>query len=108
LNQRQEPELKKSYIQIRLHDGRSCLAIRYEIARTIDDVLSRRVRLLFLDARAAISLPKKSDKFKPTNLDAMKTKEKIANPVLKTGKRIFNRISNRIITTTSFTQEKPK
>lgn len=30
-------------------------AIRYEMARTIDDVLSRRVRLLFLDARAAIS-----------------------------------------------------
>jgi glycerol-3-phosphate dehydrogenase len=25
-------------------------AIRYEMARTIDDVLARRVRLLFLDA----------------------------------------------------------
>jgi glycerol-3-phosphate dehydrogenase len=29
-------------------------AIRYEMARTIDDVLARRVRLLFLDARAAV------------------------------------------------------
>ena len=31
-------------------------AIRYEMARTIDDVLSTRVRLLFLDARAAIAV----------------------------------------------------
>jgi glycerol-3-phosphate dehydrogenase len=30
-------------------------AIRYEMARTIDDVLARRVRLLFLDARAAVA-----------------------------------------------------
>ena len=30
-------------------------AIRHEMATTIDDVLSRRVRLLFLDARAAIT-----------------------------------------------------
>ena len=29
-------------------------AIRYEMARTVEDVLARRVRLLFLDARAAI------------------------------------------------------
>lgn len=29
-------------------------AIRYEMARTIEDVLARRLRLLFLDARAAI------------------------------------------------------
>jgi glycerol-3-phosphate dehydrogenase len=29
-------------------------AIRYEMAETVDDVLARRVRLLFLDARAAI------------------------------------------------------
>lgn len=33
--------------------------IRYEMARTIDDVLSRRVRLLFLDARAAIAVSEK-------------------------------------------------
>jgi glycerol-3-phosphate dehydrogenase len=30
-------------------------AIRYEMATTVEDVLARRVRLLFLDARAAIS-----------------------------------------------------
>lgn len=34
-------------------------AVRYEMARTIDDVLSRRVRLLFLDARAAVSVSEK-------------------------------------------------
>jgi glycerol-3-phosphate dehydrogenase len=34
-------------------------AIRYEMARTVDDVLSRRVRLLFLDARAAIAVSEK-------------------------------------------------
>ena len=34
-------------------------AIRYEMARTIDDVLARRVRLLFLDARAAIASSEK-------------------------------------------------
>lgn len=33
--------------------------IRYEMARTIDDVLSRRVRLLFLDALAAIAVSEK-------------------------------------------------
>ncbi|WP_026728127.1 glycerol-3-phosphate dehydrogenase/oxidase [Flavobacterium denitrificans] len=35
-------------------------AIRYEMARTIDDVLARRVRLLFLDARAAIEVSEKT------------------------------------------------
>ena len=34
-------------------------AIRYEMARTIDDILSRRVRLLFLDARAAVAVADK-------------------------------------------------
>ena len=34
-------------------------AIRYEMARTIDDVLARRVRLLFLDARAAVQSSEK-------------------------------------------------
>ena len=34
-------------------------AIRYELARTVEDVLARRIRLLFLDAQAAIdSAPK--------------------------------------------------
>lgn len=31
-------------------------AVRYEMARTLDDVLSRRMRLTFLDARAALSV----------------------------------------------------
>jgi len=30
------------------------LAVRYEMARTIEDVLARRIRILFLDAKAAI------------------------------------------------------
>lgn len=34
-------------------------AIRYEMARTIDDILARRVRLLFLDAKAAIQSSEK-------------------------------------------------
>lgn len=34
--------------------GEVAWAIRYEMARTIEDVLARRVRLLFLDARAAL------------------------------------------------------
>ena len=34
-------------------------AIRYEMASTIDDILARRVRLLFLDARAAIQSSEK-------------------------------------------------
>ncbi|PAM96621.1 FAD-dependent oxidoreductase [Flavobacterium sp. IR1] len=34
-------------------------AVRHEMARTIDDVLARRVRLLFLDARAAIQSSEK-------------------------------------------------
>jgi len=35
-------------------------AIRYEMARTVDDILARRVRLLFLDARAAIESSEKT------------------------------------------------
>ncbi|MDP5081610.1 MAG: FAD-dependent oxidoreductase, partial [Winogradskyella sp.] len=31
-------------------------AVRYEMARTIEDVLARRVRILFLDAKAAIEI----------------------------------------------------
>ena len=32
------------------------MAVRNEMARTIDDVLARRVRVLFLDAKAAIEI----------------------------------------------------
>ena len=35
-------------------------AVRYEMARTVDDVLARRIRLLFLDARAAIQSAEKT------------------------------------------------
>ncbi|OOV18881.1 glycerol-3-phosphate dehydrogenase/oxidase [Flavobacterium sp. LM4] len=35
-------------------------AIRYEMARTVDDILARRVRLLFLDARAAVESSEKT------------------------------------------------
>jgi glycerol-3-phosphate dehydrogenase len=58
--QNQEPRLKQ-----KLHPNYDYTmaevvwAIRYEMARTIDDVLSRRVRLLFLDARAAIAVSEK-------------------------------------------------
>jgi glycerol-3-phosphate dehydrogenase len=31
-------------------------AVRYEMAQTVEDVLARRVRALFLDARAAIDM----------------------------------------------------
>ncbi|KFF15434.1 glycerol-3-phosphate dehydrogenase/oxidase [Flavobacterium hydatis] len=54
--QNQEPELKE-----KLHPNYDytmaevAWAIRHEMARTIDDVLARRVRLLFLDAHAAIA-----------------------------------------------------
>jgi glycerol-3-phosphate dehydrogenase len=44
-------------------------AIRYEMARTIDDVLARRVRLLFLDARAAIASCEKVARLLAKELD---------------------------------------
>jgi glycerol-3-phosphate dehydrogenase len=43
-------------------------AIRYEMARTIDDVC-RRVRLLFLDARAAIASCEKVARLLAKELD---------------------------------------
>ena len=59
--QNSEPELKE-----KLHPDHEftmaevALAIRYEMARTVDDILARRVRLLFLDARAAIESSEKT------------------------------------------------
>ncbi|MFC0778366.1 FAD-dependent oxidoreductase [Flavobacterium sp. HJSW_4] len=59
--QESEPELKE-----KLHPDHEFTmaevvwAIRYEMARTIDDILARRVRLLFLDARAAIEVSEKT------------------------------------------------
>lgn len=58
--QKNEPELNE-----KLHPdydytlAEVAWAIRYEMARTIEDVLARRVRLLFLDARAAIASSEK-------------------------------------------------
>lgn len=58
--QENEPELKE-----KLHPNHEFTmaevvwAIRYEMARTVDDILARRVRLLFLDARAAIESSEK-------------------------------------------------
>ncbi|MFH6934726.1 FAD-dependent oxidoreductase [Flavobacterium sp. FlaQc-30] len=58
--QKNEPELKE-----KLHPDHEFTmaevvwAIRYEMARTVDDILARRVRLLFLDARAAIESSEK-------------------------------------------------
>jgi glycerol-3-phosphate dehydrogenase len=58
--QQDEPELKE-----KLHPDHEFTmaevvwAIRYEMARTVDDILARRVRLLFLDARAAIASSEK-------------------------------------------------
>jgi glycerol-3-phosphate dehydrogenase len=36
--------------------GEVLWAVRYEMARTVEDVLARRVRALFLDARASIDM----------------------------------------------------
>jgi glycerol-3-phosphate dehydrogenase len=53
--QENEPELKeKLHPNYNYTMAEVAWAIRYEMARTIEDVLARRVRLLFLDARAAI------------------------------------------------------
>ncbi|WP_338407481.1 glycerol-3-phosphate dehydrogenase/oxidase, partial [uncultured Flavobacterium sp.] len=53
--QENEPELKeKLHPNYNYTMSEVAWAIRYEMARTIEDVLARRVRLLFLDALAAI------------------------------------------------------
>lgn len=53
--QKSEPELKeKLHPNYEYTMAEVAWAIRCEMARTIEDVLARRVRLLFLDARAAI------------------------------------------------------
>jgi glycerol-3-phosphate dehydrogenase len=58
--QQNEPELKEKIHPD--HDftmAEAVWAIRHEMARTVDDILARRVRLLFLDARAAIQSSEK-------------------------------------------------
>jgi glycerol-3-phosphate dehydrogenase len=56
-------------------------AIRYEMARTIDDVLSRRVRSLVLDARAAIAVSEKYHNCLQKNLVLMMFGQKPNNPI---------------------------
>ncbi|PWB26990.1 glycerol-3-phosphate dehydrogenase/oxidase [Flavobacterium sp. HTF] len=59
--QKNEPELaEKLHPDYEFTMAEVVWAIRYEMARTIDDVLARRVRLLFLDARAAIDSSEKT------------------------------------------------
>nr|WP_314896401.1 glycerol-3-phosphate dehydrogenase/oxidase [uncultured Flavobacterium sp.] len=54
--QNTEPELsEKLHPNYNYTMAEVAWAIRHEMARTVDDVLARRVRLLFLDARAAIA-----------------------------------------------------
>jgi glycerol-3-phosphate dehydrogenase len=58
--QKIQPELKeKLHPNYEYTMAEVAWAIRYEMARTIEDVLARRVRLLFLDARAAIESSEK-------------------------------------------------
>lgn len=59
--QEEEPELKeKLHPDYEFTIAEVIWAVRYEMARTVDDVLARRVRLLFLDARAAIECAEKT------------------------------------------------
>ena len=59
--QNSEPELKeKLHPDYEFTMAEVVWAIRYEMARTVDDILARRVRLLFLDARAAIESSEKT------------------------------------------------
>ncbi|WDF58629.1 glycerol-3-phosphate dehydrogenase/oxidase [Flavobacterium sp. KACC 22758] len=59
--QEEEPELKeKLHPDYEFTLAEIVWAVRYEMARTIDDILARRVRLLFLNARAAIEVSEKT------------------------------------------------
>ncbi|HZX58505.1 MAG TPA: glycerol-3-phosphate dehydrogenase/oxidase [Mucilaginibacter sp.] len=56
-------------------------AVRYEMARTVEDVLARRVRLLFLDARAAMEAAPLTAKLMASELkkDAQWQEEQVAS-----------------------------
>ena len=52
-----EPKMKeKLHERLPFIKGEVLWAVRYEMARTVEDVLARRVRALFLDARASIDM----------------------------------------------------
>ncbi len=53
----QNPELgEKLHNNLPFLKGEVLWAVRHEMARTVEDVLARRVRALFLDARASIDM----------------------------------------------------
>ena len=55
----QNPELgEKLHKNLPFLKGEVLWAVRHEMARTVEDVLARRVRALFLDARASIDMAK--------------------------------------------------
>jgi len=56
-------------------------AVRHEMARTVEDVLSRRTRLLLLDARASMAIAPKAAKFiaKELGRDEKWVKEQVAS-----------------------------
>ncbi len=49
--------------------GEVAWAVRHEMARTLDDVLARRVRLLFIDAREALRVAPEVAKVMALELD---------------------------------------
>jgi glycerol-3-phosphate dehydrogenase len=78
---------QQSSLQNRLHDGFTHMeaevvwAVRYEMARTVEDVLARRLRILFLDAKAAIAMAPRVAELMAMELhydDAWKNKQVIA------------------------------
>lgn len=65
-----QPELKeKLHPNYNYTMAEVAWAVRHEMARTVDDILARRVRLLFLDARAAIASCEKVAQFLAKELD---------------------------------------
>jgi glycerol-3-phosphate dehydrogenase len=54
---RERPELAESlHPALAINGAQVVWAVRHEMARTLDDVLARRTRALFLNARAAIAM----------------------------------------------------
>jgi glycerol-3-phosphate dehydrogenase len=67
--QENEPKLKeKIHPNYDFRMAEVAWAIRHEMAQTIDDILARRVRLLYLDARAAIASSEKVAELLATEL----------------------------------------
>jgi glycerol-3-phosphate dehydrogenase len=54
---REQPELAgRLHLALPINGAQVVWAVRHEMARTVDDVLARRTRALFLNARAAIAM----------------------------------------------------